>query len=161
MIGEVQEIIKAIPETAKEGRLSLESVFTTYLTNKKMNTEQLASALSGANSSAFEVAKCLQVAISSHAQISQQTKEHITKGLELLAPLVEKAETAEERSDIKDAILILCSSSREEAKESRAFLLKSMTFMTIALVCAIGGAAIMKDPKRFAQIFKTVSKWLK
>jgi hypothetical protein len=157
----IGEAVKALPDTAKEGRQALEASFTAFLTNKKFNMEDLAAALWGSSASTWETAKALQVAVTSHAQLSQRTRDIIEKGIDALKPLAEKASTPEERKEVQVAIVNLCAMARDEGKEDRAFLLQAISIMGGTILLSCGIVVFIKNPKLGQDILKTAVKLIK
>lgn len=157
----IGEALKVLPETAKEGRQTLEATFSTFLNNKKLNTEDLASALWGSSASSWETAKALQLAVTSHAQLAQKTREVIEKGIEALKPIAEKAETPEERKAVQDSIVSLCAMARDEGKMDREFLLKAISIMGATIVVGAGIVVFIRNPKLGQEILKTGVKLIK
>jgi hypothetical protein len=139
----------------------LQKAFSDFLLEKKISLTDLSAALAQSQASAVEIAKALTYVVQNHSKMSEQTRDLISQGMQLLKPLSEKAESAEERKELRDAILELCRQAKEENIEDRAFLLKmaavgggSLLFLGSIIVLAI-------NPKLGTELLETAIRSIK
>lgn len=144
--------------SAREGRMALESTFEAFLKNKGMNADELAHSLTGINASMIEIVRTLHSVVMSHAKTAETSRETFQKAIDTLLELAAKADSLEERQHILQSVVEICSMMRYENKEERHTYVKVVRILGRTLVVIAGITILVRNPKLGQQILKTIPK---